>query len=251
MKKNGWTIPRKRNERAASNDSPGPGEYFPLINNGTPAYTIAGKNKHKPKVYEGPGPETYFPSIHPIKPRPKSANFTSGRKNIKNINEPGPGEYYLGSLLGGPAASIKGRPKALKKSNYPGPGQYSDKYKTTKPRAASAKIGKSKRMARYKEGTPGPGHYQGKDLKDKRGVKFGSSTRPATAKTIDSPGPGAYSIGSTIGQKSGKTMAGKRRQTSIDNTPGPGMYNLKMDRGPAYTLQGKYSRDYDEIEKLK
>mmetsp|Transcript_2175 Transcript_2175/g.2506 ORF Transcript_2175/g.2506 Transcript_2175/m.2506 type:complete len:471 (-) Transcript_2175:40-1452(-) len=106
-------------------------------------------------------------------------------------------------------------------------------------------------MAKYKDDTPGPGYYGTMDVRGKRGTKMGKAKRPSTADNRGGPGPGAYYLKSTLGQKPGKTIGGKRKQKSVDNTPGPGMYNPKLDRGLAYSLQGKYSRDYGMIESMK
>ncbi|CAI2385732.1 unnamed protein product [Moneuplotes crassus] len=245
--RDGWTIQGRSKPKYEIEDGPGPGDYFPFYDDGGPAYSMAGKRRKKDKIYDEPGPHTYFPSILPTKPRPRSARFTSGRRDLTDYDQPGPGQYSIPSLSGGPYTTLKGRPRTAERRNdYPGPGEYRDRYKLTKPRAASASIGRARRMGPPINDTPGPGFYNYRDKRDYRGTVFGSSTRPCTAKTGDGPGPGSYNIRSTFGDKPGKTMAGKRRYKSVgDDTPGPGMYNPKLDGGIAYTCQGKNIMDYN------
>jgi hypothetical protein len=242
--KNQWTIARKRYDRECENDcSPGPGFYFPEINDKGPAFSIAGKNKKKQRRSDCPGPDTYFPSINPTRPRAKSAKFSKG-KRYKDYNscQPGPGEYKIKSTLGGPKAVLSGRPKAKKKWSDPGPGAY-NVHQSNNQRPQSAKFGTAKRMPILNDCTPGPGSYNNWDLRDPRWATFGTSKRPKTAKKSWDPGPGAYNIRSTLCEKPGKTIAGKRRSHSIECTPGPGSYKIKMDRGVAYSLQGRHGKD--------
>ena len=124
LKNNGWTIQGKRKERRGSEEfGPGPTSYFPKIKNQTPAWTLGGKNKNnKERPTDGPGPSVYFPSIQSVKPRPKSATFTAGRKDEKrDSGMPGPGNYNVKSSLGGPKYGITGKPKTSKK-DLEGPG---------------------------------------------------------------------------------------------------------------------------------
>jgi hypothetical protein len=83
LKRNGWTITGKPKERSSWGDIPGVGSYFPKIKDDAPAYSMPGKNYKKTRPSEGPSPGTYFPSISATHPRPKSAKFTSGRKDPK------------------------------------------------------------------------------------------------------------------------------------------------------------------------
>ena len=256
-KKNGWTIQGKRKERRGSEDfGPGPSSYFPQIANQTPAWTLGGKKKHKEKQFDGPGPSAYFPSIQPVRPRPKTAVFSKGKREKKwERGSPGPGNYNIkGSVGSGPKYGITGRPKTAKTENEgPGPCAYNPDKNYTKPRPKSAKIGKAKRMSKNIDNTPGPGQYQNKHKYDKRGGKIGSATRPSTGVRSDGPGPASYSLPSTIGTKPGTSIAGKRREMSTHiSTPGPGAYKkTDLGKGPAYSIQGRGGKDYDMIEKSK
>lgn len=215
-KTNGWTILGKQDRPTSSDGAPGPGTYFPKIKGGTPAYSIGHKQKKKIKV-DGPGPTAYFPSIYPVKPRPKSATFTSGRKDRPYGDAtPGPGNYYPKSMNKGPSTSIKGRPKTAYKSEGPGPGAYSYTTAATKPRPASAKFGSAARGKTRLDNTPGPGQYKW-DPKYNKGVKIGKASRDKPSRGRDGPGPGQYKLKSTIGNKPGKTMAGKRKEKSVDD----------------------------------
>ena len=259
LKKNGWSIQGKRKQRGSSEDlGPGPASYnpkLPEINGGTPAWTLGGKHKNKEGETLGPGPNTYFPSINPVKPRPKSAAFTKGKRDKKHGYEiPGPGNYSIKSTVGGgPKYGITGRPKTSKReADGPGPTAYHPNCNYTKPRPKSAKIGKSKRMSKVVDNTPGPGQYERKPKLDKRGGKIGSAKRPSSAIKSEGPGPASYLLPSYIGTKPGKTIGGKRQEKSADNLPGPGAYHkVGLPSGPAYSIAGKGGKDFDMIENSK
>jgi len=73
-----------------------------------------------------------------------------------------------------------------------------------------------------------------------RGAKFGSAQRTTKIKKSCDPGPGSYNVSTTLFKKPGKTIAGRRRSHTIDVCPGPGSYDIRQNKGIAYSLRGRF-----------
>lgn len=194
--KNGWTIQGKPRYSDIFGDFvPGPGTYFPNIRGSSPSYTIGVRPNDRVRASDSPGPNVYFPSVHPVKPRPQSTKFPKSKREEKYPDMPGPGTYSYKSAIGGQGFAIGRRLPTPRKSEYgPGPGAYKIIGHPTKPRPKSAKIGRSQRMEKHIDSTPGPGYYGYGSKKDKKYGKFGKSERKGPAKATNTPGPGAYKL---------------------------------------------------------
>lgn len=105
---------------------PGPGAYdvaVPSLTANAPCYSMA--STWTDKVYSGPGPGHYTDGGKPWKPKRGYGFGTSRREPGNPTKSPGPGQYSLGSTLGGPLPSLAARPPPASKDNgVPGPGAH-------------------------------------------------------------------------------------------------------------------------------
>ncbi|GCA62423.1 hypothetical protein KIPB_003438 [Kipferlia bialata] len=57
-----------------------------------------------------------------------------------------------------------------------------------------------------------------------------------------SPGPGAYSMGSTVGKAPAFSLKGRTATKKAESMPGPGQYDVSTaSKSPAYSLSGRHS----------
>jgi hypothetical protein len=111
--------------------------------------------------------------------------------NIKN-NNPGPGSYDTKPKTKAPTYVMSGRPQVKKPDPVPGPGQYTAEKSEKQPTMVKM-IRKDERP--WTSSVVGPGSYEVKDKKEKRGGKFTKDVRKNEILKHPSeknPGPGAY-----------------------------------------------------------
>jgi len=224
--------------------APGPGAYdqtSKVGNQKAPSYRI-GSSKRDDIVRSGstPGPGTYQtrPSTAADGPR---YGFGSSERDASTGNgrtAPGPGAYtYKGSFdQGGKGHSlVPRRPDSaiFGASRSPGPGAYNP---SASVKAAPAyRIGSAVRDTRdtkERASTPGPGNYNISYIKGNQNVRIGTSTRKAIYEERNTPGPGAYTHGSKVGEGPKFIMNPRRDDSSLivnKFVPGPGAYNVKVD----------------------
>lgn len=204
---------RGRFETKMRHTAPGPGAYpITSVDKTTkymtpPTFVFGSSNRDAKFGHKNPGPGTYTP-FDPNMTTPKFGFGTAGRGvTSRRAGTPGPGTYDQQRGNDGPRFTAAGRRSYDSKAPpMPGPGAY-------KPNADAA----------YECGP-------------KWG--FGSSVRSGMPTTL-APGPGTYSLGSTLGgaphipsapkysMKPRRDMSGKKT-----DTPGPGAH------GGAFTQFG-------------
>jgi hypothetical protein len=207
-----WSM-RGRFETKMRHTAPGPGAYPIVSQDKTTKYTTPPSFAFGSSVRDGkfghqiPGPGQYTP-FDPNMTTPKYGFGTAGRGGL-------------------------GR-----KSNYPGPGTYEPTSGNDGPRFTAA--GRRDRSSKA-PATPGPGAYKPNlDAAYDAGPKwgFGSSARTGMMTMSGTPGPGTYSLGSTLGgaphlaSAPKYSMKPRRPMGKSQSGPGPGAH------GGAFTQFG-------------
>jgi len=251
FQKPGKTIAGKR--RSQSIDcAPGPGAYNVKSETGI-AYSLQGRYGRDAMSKENcqkPAPGAYNPIYDLVLPFSPGKTIAGKRKEASDSCEPGPGSYNY-QLDRGLAFSMKGKNwiENTKSCGEPGPNTYNPDYKVVKENQPGKTIA-GKRNEKHCEDGPGPGAYLIKFNENGKGWTI--AHRPKTSECSTQPGPGAYDLKSTIGDKPGKTIAGKRNEPALcDITPGPGLYNPELDKGIAYSIQGRHFQDHEQNENMK
>lgn len=156
-----------------------------------------------------PSPSAYNLTRHTIGNNGNKWGFGSEvRKGLMSKSlSPGPGAYTTKSVafdIEKPRFFMGEKIKDLKNhTQVPGPQQYDPNYKSSKKGMPSYPMG-IKLGSSLGKGTigPGPGNYQFTLSNKKKAPQFGfgSSTRDSgTGIKLNSPGPGAYRLKSSIG----------------------------------------------------
>ena len=238
--------------------TPGPGAYsFQSTNSGQaasldksprPGLVSAGTSSH-------PGPGAYSPN----KPLPSLGNTLyhphsfpkAARKDTATVkNVPGPGQYFSEPKPEGPQFSLRGRSQDSSVESKPGPCNYSPSYDYTLEKPPSYKLGTSKRTTSMVTSlVPGPGNYSLRSTVSGPTWGFGSSPRSTSYET-SVPGPGAYSIKPHTDHIS-FSMTPRRPFNQVpDKTPGPGTYTyLAAGDLPKFTIS-KSKRQGMALESL-
>ncbi len=240
------------------NETPGVGSYNFNINTSSPKYTIA-KNKHAHNMSVDtvtidmtPGPGRYNINIQSLGNRALSPSYSiRGKpKDLKPSGVPGPGYYenqkenkIKGVTFGknvrdfNPCETLSAMSSSkinFYKNQTPGPGRYAvnDKVAHTSGPSFSFPI-QGKNGYQYKKCKPGPGEYDP--------IKSPISTAYSFTKTIkniifsskdaNTVGPGRYNTRTidTNNSKGIKFSHAPRKLHSINNIPGPGEYEPKVE----------------------
>ncbi|OMJ68979.1 hypothetical protein SteCoe_33427 [Stentor coeruleus] len=221
--------------------APGPGAYEPKITSyskydSPPKCKIGTSQRDNFIQNDIPGPGSY--NENEIRPHSIAPIIGSESRSgqSKNLESPGPGSYSLESKPQGPQFSMLGRSDSPIKNGNPGPGQYEpNNLSISRDKSPSFKIGSASRpdIIKNTQG-PGPGSYEA--TKPQIGPKWGFGSDERSQYFINnSPGPGAYNIHSE--QKSGFTMAKKFLENSIDYVPGPGAYDPSLrSKSPQWSM---------------
>ena len=158
---------------------PGPGHYHP--------------NKYNASVMK------HFPVWSVYKSERDESKNEQAKKKQK-ITTPGPGHYNLnqGRIPCGPVYTLAKRFKAKKVQDYPGPGNYSvvNVHYPSEPKYSMGKEKKCEENNKQaiKEGFPGPGAYNVKDIGlFEKSIRFTKDKKFREKKYV-TPGPGQYKI---------------------------------------------------------
>lgn len=154
-------------------------------------------------------------------------------------SQSGPLITHLSTCHRAPKWSLPGKARdtqASRTAGIPGPGAYT---------SSSPEVNKYRRSPHFGFGTspraensdrlgvPGPGQYNTDDATGANSLKagFGTSTR-MPLRNPGSPGPGAYEMGTTLGQGTPKYSSARRTNqvaSGAGNTPGPGAYQPSFE----------------------
>lgn len=198
-------------------------------------------NHHSIDKLRGPG------SYNPCKISTSAPAYSMGSRLKNKDNEMwqrGPGSYDFGEPKRGPSFSlgIRDSIKSNNSSSIPGPGAYNtDKSTFTKASAPSYSMGGRNTTKDYAFQSPGPGAYN---------LEYSSKNNMGQTHNLNSRVSDAtISSGSTFGRSTMKSAPafsfGGRSQSQLDNTPGPGAYNVDVGRnkgGPAYSIASRENR---------
>jgi hypothetical protein len=209
-KRNGKMSMRRKSKIA--DQSRGPGSYNPcLISTSAPAYSMGSRFKAKDN----------------------------------ELWQRGPGSYDLGEPKRGPSFSLGVRDSAKPNNQppIPGPGAYNiDKSTFIKNSAPAYSMGGKKSINNSIFQSPGPGAYNIDNApKNNSGPTYSMNLRISDAIT---------SSGSTFGRSTMKSTPafsfGGRSHSRVDNTPGPGSYNIEVGNlkkgGPSYSIASRENR---------
>jgi len=155
-----------------------------------------------------------------------------------------PGYYNFGEPKQGPSFSL-GIRDSIKSNNsfsIPGPGAYnSDKSTFTRASAPAYSMGGRNKIKDSTFLSPGPGAYN---------IEYSSKNNIGSPYHLNSRVSNAIvSSKSTFGRSTMKSTPafsfGGRSQFQLDNTPGPGAYNVdvgKNRQGPSYSIASRENR---------
>lgn len=200
-----------------------------------------------------PSPDLYQRYTDPVR-RPESQIHTgfgqrSDRFRSLKSDAPGPGSYEAKPvkwLSGSGKINNKGNFKSFNAANnYPGPGSYNlDNTWGPHDNKPSSAFATSRRTV-HKDSTPGPGSYNiGGTLGKKGGTEIlgnsldhGSFLRSAQ---MSNPSPDSYQDVRLLLNKGVTISKLDRFKETINNTPGPGSYNV----GASSLIKKSYNVDY-------
>uniref|UniRef100_A0A7S1KTF1 Uncharacterized protein n=1 Tax=Percolomonas cosmopolitus TaxID=63605 RepID=A0A7S1KTF1_9EUKA len=184
--------------------------------------------------------------LQPVRPR-------RGRPIAGSISDtPPPGNYNIPSCFDTQkykGVSIKSRPKSRGASasgwGSVGPGAYDQSYGTIGKSGPRFSMGSraSSRMGGNAD-TPSPGTYDqsyGTLSASRRGFSIGARLS-SRGSGSDSPGPGNYTIRSSIGREgTHPTFKGRTKNRVTEQRPSPADYNIKGSIGtaPGATLKSR------------
>eukprot|EP00927_Polykrikos_kofoidii_P067160 TRINITY_DN62678_c0_g1_i1.p1 TRINITY_DN62678_c0_g1~~TRINITY_DN62678_c0_g1_i1.p1 ORF type:complete len:268 (-),score=20.87 TRINITY_DN62678_c0_g1_i1:140-856(-) len=183
---------------------------------------------------EVPGPGAYMPTAPDTSSKfsksPNHAFGISGRETLDRHRVPGPGRYDEKKWLGHEGKSFSLTPRrgtrARENGEFPGPGAHEMKTHIGEGPKFSAS---PRRSLGKRDAGPGPGKYDQTDApvaeKQPR-WGFGTSQRPDTASGLQgtTPGPGAYLMGSSVGEGPKYSMQARRLGPRPQPSPGPGAH---------------------------
>ncbi|KRX10806.1 hypothetical protein PPERSA_00976 [Pseudocohnilembus persalinus] len=180
------------------------------------------------------------------------------KKLIRDLGNPGPGEYQSvdSKITTGYNYSFpKGeRPPLNQFNDLPGPQDFIPKYPAfTKSNGFSMGVKLNKGMKMYETCSPGPGTYQNLNLRSKKGIRIGTSTKSSGAigdirEGFMVPGPGQYDQTLISNKeshlKSNSIGLADRPDLNVNaqqNVPGPGTYENKKKAlgGPKWSFTGR------------
>mmetsp|Transcript_6926 Transcript_6926/g.10902 ORF Transcript_6926/g.10902 Transcript_6926/m.10902 type:complete len:462 (-) Transcript_6926:347-1732(-) len=266
-----YTVGSKLSNQSWFNDtferSPGP-VYEPKIIENSPAFSVPGAEREHgltqfaEATREQPGPGAYE-TVKELGSRhggplysfgPRRPSRFSPRSRPATAPIPGPASYdpRIGGELGKIGKHYTfgggGGPGGLEQYATEGPGPQmtgGNGYKIgkggpcytfgggTKPSRPKTAV-----VAAPGVGVPGPGSYDTNEdanlIRDKAGVKFGTSIQRPYLIVTDSPGPAAYGLSSSISSKGARIGTGPRSKLhawATEAVPGPGAYRPRANFG--------------------
>lgn len=260
--------------------NPGPGNYeIPSSMSEGPKYSLQGRCKVMEKS-SSPGPGQYEAKkltestfIHTFTRERRSLSSEKlglsvpgpGQYMIKEENAPGikfgteervktaispvpgPGTYNLPTLVDNKGYSIYGKPKVKEGERSPGPANYNVK---TGLENRSFSIGRSTRFRYRDNSTPGPGSYSIFAPKKTSSSVFAQAKRESYLNKGAMPGPGAYNIPEKIVEGPSFSIRPKNTVKPLDNSPGPGQYELKIQERGFSPVFGTSKREKGKNEDI-
>ena len=241
-----------RSESQQGQNIPGPGWYNPeesydKTKKRIVAAGFGGKGKD-PVYKDTPGPGTYDPVLN----NGQKGFAFRGREALTRMSDtPGPGEYdypekvYNTGKDIGRTIRINGRPQNASNSSTPGPGWYSPENGHSKSKKGNPAFSFGAKMTTpNRDMNPGPGHYNLADRNTPYGFSFRGRGKDGTNSIT--PGPGSYEVQDKLPQggkieKPGFTMYGRDKELKQDNHPGPGFYSPESSprdktKGPQWSF---------------
>lgn len=223
--------------------APGPGQYNPPAPRNAPSYSLSGHRTEDPIMNEKkrmPPPNSYNPDDGYVKSRAPTVSFGNRPKtsDIKPNNEPGPGQYQVGSTLQNKGIYMGTRSPQKVIERSPGPGVYNPNNNVKYKSGPAFSIGGVKGDAKIPgSDMPGPGTYNSPE-RPTTGYHFGSEKRQDLGGRGDSPGPGQYRVPDTLGKSGKSIIITGRYDTKKDvNEVGPGQYKHPTTLGgPKFSM---------------
>ncbi|CAD8052130.1 unnamed protein product [Paramecium sonneborni] len=212
-------------------DTPGPGQYHPIIPfRQSPRAIMSGSKDSFYKISDSPGPGRY----NQLSYTTNGFKFPQEKRQLTNNNDsPGPAKYDQINNFFAPAYIIPKAERKTKASSFvTGPGCYHI------PSLLRSNIGfkmpKSQRQNKI-DILPGPGEYSFQDNKTK-GIKIGTSPRMEKSMFLG-PGPADYSPRITT-DSSPRAIFGtaQRGIKKKEKSPGPGDYELPQSRSVSFSF---------------
>ncbi|KAL8275415.1 hypothetical protein Esti_000627 [Eimeria stiedai] len=266
-----WTMAGKTPIPGSRNVTPGPGAYANVIPKSTaPSYGVGTSSRGAFSAPALPGPGTYNTGGYFGGQSPQWTLGSSQRSSFtpRKLGSPGPGTYSPDALTGkGPMYSMGARPPARNQDQIPGPGAYTprclekeaNKFSfgmktplsrgggdapgpgaynpaevTVRRRPPAWGFGNSRRGSFAANACPGPGEYNPEKKSVTPSWSFGSEAKMrGQVSGTDTPAPGTYSLGTTVGQGIKYSIAGGGRQgmAITSDTPGPSTYAPAVSDG--------------------
>jgi len=194
-----WSITGKSSSRQQL--TPGPGTYEEVgpersrQRRGS-AFGFGTSPRETGCRHSSPGPGQYSPA-DPRMTSSKHGFGTSQRQGARPgppTSNPGPGAYAHKEVLGADSqkSSLVPRREGVRSPDVPGPGTYpaNDSSDVKMQKSPKFGFGTSPREVRVSHKTPGPGTYDSEARVG--GPRCTMTCRRQLAKTLESPGPGAY-----------------------------------------------------------
>ena len=184
-----------------SGPAPGPGAYdYRSTLGDAPKWSFKGRHGQRIDSFS-PGPGTYSTELWRTTGSDAPAKSMSSRYNLENKQVvPGPGEYDTAGRVGqGPSFSLSGRHKEKDYVSSPGPLAYrTEDWRATGKDAPAKSLASRTSLPQDKSTTPGPGAYSSPSgLGD--APKYSLSGRTEAGKPTATPGPNQYELKGTLG----------------------------------------------------
>jgi len=187
------------NDPKYGQSSPGPAAYNVQVKKTSSSYSI-GRSRVNKKVNNNPGPNDYKPKIDYCRSSSPGWKICKSSREVifgKN-NSPDPGAYNLPELIGkAPKSVLTGKRVQEKPEDIPGPGAYNPNHKVIIESYSGIVITtgpKTEEDFRTCKDNPGPGTYSISSTLSGPKCKFGKAKRNTKSMARLVPGPGAYKI---------------------------------------------------------
>lgn len=181
--------------------SPGPAAYITIMRKSTPAFSIGHSMLNKQSAtIDNPGPNYYNPKVDCCRATSPNWKICKSSRDIVfgKGDGPNPASYYIPGLIGkAPRAVLSGKRPKEKPEAIPGPGAYNPNHKViieTYPGIVVTTGPRTEKDFRTCKDDPGPGAYSVVSTLSGPKCKFGKSKRNSKSMTEFVPGPGAYKI---------------------------------------------------------
>eukprot|EP00826_Nyctotherus_ovalis_P063495 TRINITY_DN9313_c0_g3_i9.p1 TRINITY_DN9313_c0_g3~~TRINITY_DN9313_c0_g3_i9.p1 ORF type:complete len:185 (-),score=21.65 TRINITY_DN9313_c0_g3_i9:129-683(-) len=168
-----------------------------------------------------PGPGRYNPLTRLLENSSPLWKICRSKRsaNTTRNDSPDPGAYQLPSLLGqGPKIGFHGKRAAPRIADLPGPGAYDPSPKLISRNCPGIVVTTRPRMEKdfsTRKEVPGPGAYSLKSTLSGTRMGFGYGKKGGHKMENEVPGPGAYKIPCSFAKAERYKMSGKQSQFSF------------------------------------